>query len=169
MTASRRLLFGETSHVHCSDVILTHSSTQSSNLEGSIHGPLLWTLIFSSFLGFSIGFKSGNCLAILAALLSFSETIWVSLAVFGIIVSLKCPPSFHLHHPARWQKIFIKNVSVHSSIHPSLNYMYFASATPWCFGVMCSVIWPPNMVSIMAFKEYNFLSPLTRLFSASIS
>ncbi len=27
---------GETSHMHCSGVILAHSSTQSSNLEGSV-------------------------------------------------------------------------------------------------------------------------------------
>ncbi len=39
-------------------------------------GPLLWALIFSSFHRFSIGFKSGDWLAILAALLSFSETNW---------------------------------------------------------------------------------------------
>ncbi len=33
----------------------------------------------------------------------------------------------------------------------SFNYMNFASATPWCFGVMCSAV-PPNMVYIMASK-----------------
>ncbi len=32
MTASRHHLYGETSHMHCSGVILAHSSTQSSNL-----------------------------------------------------------------------------------------------------------------------------------------
>ncbi len=67
-----------------------------------------------------------------------------------IIILLKCPPLFHLHHPCRWQQIFINNVSVHFSIHPSFNYMNFASATPWCFGGMWCAIWPQNMVCIMA-------------------
>ncbi len=39
------------------------------------------------------------CWVILAALFSFSETNREFLAVFGIIVLLKCPPLFHLHHP----------------------------------------------------------------------
>ncbi len=93
-----------------------------------------WTLSFSSFHWFSIGFKSGDWLEHSS---SFNFFFWnqlrVSLAVFGIIVLMKCPPLFHLHHPGRWQQIFIKNVSVHFSIHPSFNYMNFASTIPWCF------------------------------------
>ncbi len=91
MTASRRLLYGEASRMHYSGVILAHSSTVSSNLEGSM-GLFyeLWSLVLIF-----------NWIQVrwLAALFSFSETNWVSLAVFGIIVLLKCPPLFHLHHP----------------------------------------------------------------------
>ena len=38
MTASRHLLYGEASRMHCSGVILAHSSTQTVflNLEGSV-------------------------------------------------------------------------------------------------------------------------------------
>ncbi len=62
--------------------------------------------------------------------------------VFGIIVSLKCPPSFHLHHLCRWQQIFIKNVSVHFSIHPSFNYMNFFQCYTMIFwgDVQCHLI-----------------------------
>ncbi len=130
--------------------ILLHK--QSSNLEGSM-GLFyeLWSLVLS--IDFLLDSSLGHSR-------SFTFFLWNQMSflgcVFGIIVSLKCLPSFHLHHPGRWQQIFIKNVSVHFSIHPSFNYMNFASATPWCFGVMCSAIWPPTMVCIMASKEYNF-------------
>ncbi len=106
MTASRSLLYGETSRMHCSGVILAHSSTQTVFKSWRFHGPLLWTLFFSSFHKCSIGFKSGDWLGHSS---SFTFFLWnqsrVSLAVFGIIVWLKCPPSFHLHHPGRWQQI----------------------------------------------------------------
>ncbi len=74
MTASRCLLYGKTSRMHRSGVILAHSSTQTQTVfkYWKFRGPLLWTLIFSSFHRF---FKSGDWL-ILAALFSFSETNW---------------------------------------------------------------------------------------------
>ncbi len=129
----------ETSCMHCSGVILAHSSTQIPHR-------------------FSI--KSGDWLGHFS---SFTFFLWnqlrVFLAVYWIIVLLKCPPSFHLHHPGRSQQSFVwyilsgtYNVSVHFSIHP-FNYMNFTSAKPWSVGVMCTAIWPPNMVCIMAFKE----------------
>ncbi len=81
---------------------LAHSSTESSNLEGSV-GLLyeLWSLILSmDFLWIQVRWIGW---AILAALLSFSETNWEFpwLCVW-IIVLQKCPPCFHLHHPGRW-------------------------------------------------------------------
>ncbi len=36
MTVARHLLYGETTGMHCSGVILAHSSTESSNLAGSV-------------------------------------------------------------------------------------------------------------------------------------
>lgn len=42
--------------------------------------------------------------------------------LFGIIVLLKCLPSFH-HHPGRWQRIFIKSVSLHF-FHSSFLQLY---------------------------------------------
>ncbi len=135
--------------------ILPHK--QCSNLEGSM---CLFYEIWSLVLSIDFLLDSSQLIgsAILAVLLYFSKKSIESFlsCMCGIIVSLKCPPSFHLHHPCRWQQIFIKNVSVHFSIHPSFNYTNFASATPWYFGVMCTDIWPPNMVCIMAYKDYNF-------------
>ncbi len=74
----KTLPVGETSCMHCSGVILAPSSTQTQTVFKCwrFSGPLLWTLIFSSFHRFSIGLKSGDWLAILAALFSFSETNW---------------------------------------------------------------------------------------------
>ncbi len=94
MTASRCLLYGETSRMHCSGVILAHSSTESSNLEGSV-GLFyeIWNLVLIFYwIQVRLGHSS-----------SFIFFLWnqlrVSLAVFGIIVLLKCPPLFRLHHP----------------------------------------------------------------------
>lgn len=74
--------------------------------------------------------------------------------MFGIIVLLKCPPSFHLHHPGRWQQIFIKNISVLSSIYSSSVCQYhMLKSGPTLlgmvgfFGMICSAISPPNVVS----------------------
>lgn len=39
--------------------------------------------------------------------------------------------AFHRHHPGRWQQIYIRNVSVHFSIHPSFNNMKCACAVCW--------------------------------------
>lgn len=69
-----------------------------------------------------------------------SETNGVSSAVFGIIVSLKCPPSFPLHHPARWHQIFIKNISVQlhevcwkTALHTAWRSHLQTSLLFWCF------------------------------------
>jgi len=41
--------------------------------------------------------------------IGFIRFLWNQLSflgsVFAIIVLLRCPPSFHLHHPGRWQQI----------------------------------------------------------------
>ena len=98
--------------------------------------------------------------AIVVALFFFlCNQLRVSLAV--CLVSLSC---WNVHHPGRWWQILIKNVSVHFSIHPSFNYMKFASIVCWktaphhdvptsklhcwygVFWVMCCAIWPLNMV-----------------------
>ncbi len=73
MTASRSLLYGETSRMHCSGVILAHSSTQSSNLEGSMG---LFYELCSLVLSINVLLDSSQVIgwATLAALLSFSET-----------------------------------------------------------------------------------------------
>ncbi len=58
MTASRRFLCAETSRMHCSGVILAHSSTQSSNLEGFV-GLFyeLWSLVVVVFYWIQVKFK----------------------------------------------------------------------------------------------------------------
>ncbi len=88
--------------MHCSGVILAHSSTVFKSWR--FCGSLLWSLIFSSYFQLDssqvyIGIKSGDWLAIQAALFYFSETNWefVWLCLGSLFV--KCPPLFHLHHP----------------------------------------------------------------------
>ncbi len=58
MTASRRLLYGETSRIHCSGMILAHSSIEYSKLEGSVG--LFYEFRFLVL--FSIGFTSDDSL-----------------------------------------------------------------------------------------------------------
>lgn len=62
-TASRPLLYEETSRMHCSGVNSAHSSTQT------VSRPLLWDL---TVLSIDVGFRSGDLLLI--ALFSFLET-----------------------------------------------------------------------------------------------
>ncbi len=76
---------GETSGMHCSGVILVHSSTRSSNLEGSV-GLFyeLWSLVLI-FYWIQVRWLVGHSS-------NFIFFLWnqlrVSLAVFGIIVTL---------------------------------------------------------------------------------
>lgn len=176
MTASRRLLYGETSRMHCSGVILAHSSTQTVFKSWRFRGPLLWTLIFSSFHRFSIGFKSGDWLGHSSSFIFFLwNQLRVSLAVcLGSLSCWNVHPRFIFIILVDGSRYFIKNVSAHFSIHPSFNYVKFASTVCWkaaphhdvptsklhcwygVFRVMCSAICPPNMVCIMASKEFNF-------------
>ena len=124
--------------MHCSGVILAHSSTQTVFKSWRFHGLLLWTLIFSSFLRFSIGFKSGDWLGHSSSFIFF---LWKPIesflgCVFGIIVLLKCPPSFHLHHPGRWHQIFYLEW-LFTFFHSSFLQLYEVcpvpySPTPWC-------------------------------------
>lgn len=83
MTASRHLLYGETSCMHFSGVLLVHSSTQSSNPEGFM-GSYVFSIDFQLDAGQVVG------LAILAALFLPLKLIEVVLGfVFGITVLLK--------------------------------------------------------------------------------
>ncbi len=155
MTASRRLLYGETSRMHYSGVILAHSSTQIVFKSWRFHGPLLWTLIFSSLVQSSIGFKSGDWLAILVAVLSFSETNWEFpwLCVWDHCLGGNVHPHF----------IFIILVDGSRFLSRMSRYIFpiILPSTIWILpvlhhdvlGWMCSAIWPPNMVCIVASKE----------------
>ena len=174
MTASRRFLYGETSRTHWSAVISAHSSTQIVFKSWRFRGHLLWTLIFSYFQRFSIRFKLGDWLGHSNSLIFFLlNQFIVSLAVFWIIVLLKCPPSCHLQHPGGWQQILIKNITIHFSIRPSFNYMKSArcwKTAPhhdaptsklhcWCgvFRVMCSAISPPIRLYVMLWQPKSYI------------
>ena len=171
MTASRHLLYGETSGMHRFGVILVHSSTQVFK-SWRFHGPLLWILIFSESwssvlsMDFQRNLKQVIGWAILAAFSFVFETNgefpWLC------VWDLKGPPSFHLHDPGRWQQIFVNHVSVNVSIHPSFNVcsspVPFAEKQPHTmvfpppnftgvFRVICRAISPPNMVCILASKQ----------------
>ena len=122
--------------------ILPHK--QSSNLEGSVG---LFYELWSSVLSIDFQLDSSQVIgwAILAALFSFSETNWEFPWLFTFL--LKCPPSFHLHHPGRWQQIFIKNVSCtffHSSFLQLCEVCQYrmlkSSPTPWCSHLQTSLL-----------------------------
>lgn len=79
----------------------------------------LWGLVLS--IDFQL--DSGHVIG-WAIFSSFIFCFWnqsrVSLALcLGSLSFWNVHPSFHHHHPGRWQKIFIKKVLVHFSIHPS--------------------------------------------------
>ncbi len=125
---------------------------QSSNPEGSVG---LFYELCSLVLSIDFLLDSSQVIgwAILAALISFSETIWeFPWLCLGSLSCWNVHPHFIFIILVDGSRFFIKNVSVHFPIYTSFNYMNFASATPWCFGVMCSAIWPPHMVCIMASK-----------------
>lgn len=89
---------------------------------------------------------------------------------------------FHLNHPDRRQQIFIKNVSLHFSIHPSFSNVSCSSATAqhhdfptskfhlqtsqlvWCFwGDMCCLFSTKHSV-YYGIQRVQFLFNLTRLY-----
>ncbi len=130
MTASRSLLYGETS---CSGVILAHSSTESSNVEGSV-GLFyeLWSLVLifywiQDWLGHSSNF-----------IFFLWNQLRVSLAVFVIIVLLKCPPSFHLHHPGT---VGVGTEPANINFHWQGAGLLSADFS-WCLGFPCLFV-PP--------------------------
>ncbi len=169
MTASRRHLYGKTSRTHCSGVILSHSSTQTVFKSWRFCGPLLWTLIFNSFHRFSIGFKSCNWLGHSS---SFTFFLWTNSflgCVFGIIVSLKYPPSFHLHHPGRWQQIFLSRMSryiFHSSFLQLYEFCKCYTMMFWgdvqCLQTWC-VLWHPKTIMFVSSDQIIFSQYFTGL------
>lgn len=71
-------------------------------------GLLLWTpiLSFNPLHRFSTGFRSDDWLGHSSSFLSpFPETNGELPCVFGIIILLERPHSFHFNHPGRWQQI----------------------------------------------------------------
>ncbi len=171
MTASWRLLYGETSGMHCSGVILAHSSTQTVFKSWRFRVPLfyeLWSLVLS--IDFLLDSSQVIGWAILAALLSFSETNWeFPWLCLGSLSCWNVHPCFIFIILVDGNRFFIKNVSVHFSIHPSFSYMNFASATPWCFwgDVQCHLTSTHGVY--YGIQRIKFLSHLTRLYSPSIS
>ncbi len=148
-------------------VCLAHSSTQTVFKSWRFHGPLLWTLIFSYFHRFSIGFKSGDWLGHSS---SFTFFLWNQLRVsldvcLGSLSRWNVHPHFIfiiLVDGSRFYQEYL-GTFFHSSflqLYEFLPVLYHD-----VFGVMCSVIWPPNMVCIMASKSTIFVSSDQTIFS----
>ena len=179
MTASRRLLYGETSRMHCSGVILAHSSTQTVFKSWRFRGPLLWTLIFSSFHRFSIGFKSGDWLGHSSSFIFFLwNQLRVSLAV--CLGSLSC---WNVH-PRFIFSILVDATDSYQEclgtfLHSSFlqlyevcqDHMLKKCPTPWCshlqtsllasvFAMMCSafllwcVLWHSKSSIFLIWLDY---------------
>ena len=115
--------------MHCCGVILAHSSTQTVFKSWRFSGPLdlQWILIFSSFHRFVLGFKSGDWLGHSNNFIFFLWNQWrVSLAV--------CLGSLS------WWNVHLRFIFilvdgsiflVNLPIHPSFNYVKFASTICW--------------------------------------
>ena len=159
MTASTCLLYGETSRMHCSGVILAHSSTQTVLKSWRFRGPLLWTLIFSSSHRFSIGFKSGDLLGHSVCLGSLSCWNVYPRFIFSILVD----GSRFLSRISRYISLFflpsiIWSLPVpyaekqpHTMMFPPPNFTVGIVFLGW----WCAIS-PPNMMCAMTSKEFNF-------------
>lgn len=147
-TASRPLLYEETSRMHCSGVNSAHSSTQT------VSRPLLWDLTGSSFHRFSVGFRSRN-------FLSWKPIQSFLACVFGIIV-LPNHPDFNFiiledgirfwSRPSLYMSVpFLKKTAPYHVVPTSRLHCSYD-----VFGVICSTFCSPNMVCIMPSKEFKF-------------
>lgn len=126
-------MFGETRDKHFSCVILAHFSTQnnkSSNPQSSVGSfyelqflALILCIDFQLDPGQMIGHSSSFFSLSLRPMDSFLG------CVFGIIILLKHPRSFHILIILEdGSRFLIKNVSLHFSFHPSFNYTKQTSA-----------------------------------------
>ncbi len=152
-------------------VCLAHSSTQTVFKSWRFHGPLLWTLIFSYFHRFSIGFKSGDWLGHSS---SFTFFLWNQLRV-SLDVCLGSLSRWNVHPHFIFIILvdgsrFLSRISryIFPFILPSTIWI-FASAIPWCFwgDVQCHLTSKHGVY--YGIQRVQFLSHLTRLYSPSIS
>ncbi len=80
------------------------------------------TRTFNSLQRFSMGLRSGDCLGHSRTLKCFlrSHSFVAPGGVFGIIVMLKDPATFHLQCPCWWKEVFTQNLTIHGPIHSFL-------------------------------------------------
>ena len=146
-----------TSKLHCWNDVQCHlSSKQTVFKSWKLPGPLLWTLIFSSFHRFSIGFKSGDWLGH-PSFLGCSLSCWNVHPRFIFIILVD--GSRFLSRMSRYIFPFILPSIVWSLPVPYAEKQPHTMMFPppnFTVGMMYSAICPPNMVCIMASKEFKF-------------
>ena len=169
-------IFTRFSHTVAS--ILAHSSMQISTRAVMFWGCCWATPTFNSLQRFSKGLRSGDWLGHSRTLKCFLRShSFVALGgVFGIIVMLKDPATFHLQCPCWWKEVFTQYLTIHGPIHSFL----YTDQSSWSlcrktapkhnvstpmlystYGVLwmqLSILCPPNTTSWVLPKSYIFVS-----------
>ncbi len=106
------------------------------------------TRTFNSLQRFSMGLRSGDWLGHSRTLKCFLRS---PCGVFGIIVMLKDPATFHLQCPCWWKEVFTQNLTIHGPIHSFL----YTDQSSWSF---CRKTAPKHDVSTpMLHSRYSVL------------
>ncbi len=111
------------------------------------------TRTFNSLQRFSMGLRSGDWLGPLQDLemLLTKPLLRCPGGVFGIIVMLKDPATFHLQCPCWWKEVFTQNLTIHGPIHSFL----YTDQSSWS---LCRKTAPKHDVSTpMLHSRYGVL------------
>ena len=171
MTEVKRFLYVFTRFSHTAAGILAHSSMQISS-RAVMFLDLRWaTRTFNSLQRFSMGLRSGDWLGHSRTLKCFLRS---HSCVFGVIVMLKDPATFHLQCPCWWKEVFTQNLTIHGPIHSFRH----TDQTSWSLGrktapkhdvstpmlhcrygvlwMQLSILSPPNTTSWVFTKKLYF-------------
>ncbi len=149
MTEVKRFLEVFTRFPHTVAGILAHSSMQISSRAVMFWGCRWATRTFNSLQRFSMGLRS-RPLQDLEMLLT-KPLLRCPSGVFGIIVMLKDPATFHLQCPCWWKEVFTQNLTIHGPIHSFL----YTDQSSWS---LCRKTAPKHDVSTpMLHSRYGVL------------
>ncbi len=176
MTEVKRFLQVFTRFSHTVAGILAHSSMQISSRAVMFWGCRWATRTFNSLQRFSMGvaiWRLAWPLQDLEMLLT-KPLLRCPGSVFGIIVMLKDPATFHLQCPCWWKEVFTQNLMIHGPIHSFL----YTDQSSWSlcrktapkhdvstpmlhirYGVLwmqLSILSPPNTTSWVFTKKFYF-------------
>ncbi len=149
---------------------------QISSRGSDVWGCRWATRTFNSLQRFSMELRSGDWLGHSRTLKCFlrSHSFVARAGVFGIIVMLKDPATFHLQCPCWWKEVFTQNLTIHGPIHSFL----YTDQSSWSlcrktapkhdvstpmlhsrYGVLwmqLSILSPPNTTSWVFTKKFYF-------------